>query len=266
MTKRGLTIAENFAAGAKTPLLTNDELTLGVLVNDAMKDPDVAYVIVSDQDGNVLAHSDARAVKTAVVRPTELEPLKNRVLVQTYKTPQGRHHRLRGAARLQRRAGGRPLPGLQRGGRSTPRCASARNQALLITLLMVLARARRRGGPGRPALAPHLPARAGHAGHRRRQLQRRAAGDLPRRARRADRVLQPDGAQPAREGDDQARVHALRGARGGRGDPEGPGEPGAHRRAARGHRALLRRARLHADVGAAAPRRRWCCCSTTSTR
>ena len=46
MTKRGLTIAENFAAGAKTSLLTNDELTLSVLVNDAMKDPDVAYVIV----------------------------------------------------------------------------------------------------------------------------------------------------------------------------------------------------------------------------
>ena len=85
MTKRGLTMAENFAAGAKTPLLTNDELTLGVLVTDAMRDPDVAYVIVSDHLGNVLATSDARAVKTAVVRPKELEPLKTSVLVQTYK-------------------------------------------------------------------------------------------------------------------------------------------------------------------------------------
>src|SRR5678815_37458 len=37
MTKRGLTMAENFAAGAKTPLLTGDDLTLGVLVTDAMK-------------------------------------------------------------------------------------------------------------------------------------------------------------------------------------------------------------------------------------
>ena len=61
MTKRGLTMAENFAAGAKTPLLTGDELTLGVLVTDAMKDPDVAYVIVADHDGQVLAHSDPRA-------------------------------------------------------------------------------------------------------------------------------------------------------------------------------------------------------------
>jgi len=138
MTKRGLTMAENFAAGAKTPLLTNDELTLGVLVTDAMKDPDVAYVIVSDQDGNVLAHSDARAVKTAVVRPKGLEPLKNRVLVQTYKTPQGRI--IDFAVPLI--YGGVPVGALYLGFSEeaiNAALASARNQALLITLLMVLA-------------------------------------------------------------------------------------------------------------------------------
>ena len=138
MTKRGLTMAENFAAGAKTPLLTNDELTLGVLVTDAMRDPDVAYVIVSDQDGNVLAHSDARAVKTAVVRPKELEPLKNRVLIQTYKTPQGRI--IDFAVPLV--YGGVPVGALYLGFSEeaiTAALASARNQALLITLLMVLA-------------------------------------------------------------------------------------------------------------------------------
>ena len=138
MTKRGLTMAENFAAGAKTPLLTNDELTLGVLVTDAMKDPDVAYVIVSDQDGNVLAHSDARAVKTAVVRPKELEPLKNRLLVQTYKTPQGRI--IDFAVPLI--YGGVPVGALYLGFSEeaiNAALASARNQALLITLLMVLA-------------------------------------------------------------------------------------------------------------------------------
>jgi adenylate cyclase len=138
MTKRGLTMAENFAAGAKTPLLTNDELTLGVLVTDAMKDPDVAYVIVSDQDGNVLAHSDARAVKTAVVRPKELQPLKNRVLVQTYKTPQGRI--IDFAVPLV--YSGVPVGALYLGFSEeaiTAALASARNQALLITLLMVLA-------------------------------------------------------------------------------------------------------------------------------
>jgi adenylate cyclase len=138
MTKRGLTMAENFAAGAKTPLLTNDELTLGVLVTDAMKDPDVAYLIVSDQDGNVLAHSDARAVKTAVVRPKELEPLKNRILVQTYKTPQGRI--IDFAVPLV--YSGVPVGALYLGFSEeaiTAALASARNQALLITLLMVLA-------------------------------------------------------------------------------------------------------------------------------
>jgi adenylate cyclase len=138
MTKRGLTMAENFAAGAKTPLLTNDELTLGVLVTDAMKDPDVAYVIVSDQDGNVLARSDARAVKTAVVRPKELEPLKNRLLVQTYKTPQGRI--IDFAVPLI--YGGVPVGALYLGFSEeaiNAALASARNQALLITLLMVLA-------------------------------------------------------------------------------------------------------------------------------
>src|SRR3984893_6447779 len=91
MTKRGLTMAENFAAGAKTPLLTGDDLTLGVLVTDAMKDPDVSYVIVADHDGRVLAHSDPRAaVKSTVERPKGLEPLNDRLLVQTYNTPQGR--------------------------------------------------------------------------------------------------------------------------------------------------------------------------------
>jgi len=138
MTKRGLTMAENFAAGAKTPLLTNDELTLGVLVTDAMKDPDVAYVIVSDHLGNVLAHSDARAVKSAVVRPKELEPLKDRLLVQTYKTPQGRI--IDFAVPLV--YGGVPVGALYLGFSEeaiTAALASARNQALLITLLMVLA-------------------------------------------------------------------------------------------------------------------------------
>jgi adenylate cyclase len=138
MTKRGLTMAENFAAGAKTPLLTNDELTLGVLVTDAMKDPDVAYVIVSDHLGNVLAHSDARAVKTAVVRPKELEPLKSQILVQTYKTPQGRI--IDFAVPLV--YSGVPVGALYLGFSEeaiNAALASARNQALLITLLMVLA-------------------------------------------------------------------------------------------------------------------------------
>jgi len=63
MTKRGLTIAKSLAASAKAPLITNDELTLLVMVKDAMRDPDVAYVIVADVDGKVLAQSDASAIE-----------------------------------------------------------------------------------------------------------------------------------------------------------------------------------------------------------
>ena len=69
MTKRGLTIAKSLAASAKAPLITNDELTLLVMVKDAMRDPDVAYVIVADVDGKVLAQSDASPIEGAINRP-----------------------------------------------------------------------------------------------------------------------------------------------------------------------------------------------------
>src|SRR5262245_38223502 len=86
MTKRGLTIAKNFAASAKAPLVTNDELTLAVLVKDAMTDPDVAYVILADTDGKVLAQSDPSVTEGPINRPGDLRPLKDDVLIQTYRT------------------------------------------------------------------------------------------------------------------------------------------------------------------------------------
>src|SRR5215475_5753350 len=84
MTKRGLTIAENFAASAKTPLVTGDELTLAVLVQDAMKDPDVAYAVVVDTDGKTLAQSEASATTGPIGRGKDLAPLKDELLIQTY--------------------------------------------------------------------------------------------------------------------------------------------------------------------------------------
>jgi adenylate cyclase len=86
MTKRGLTIANNLAASAKTPLVTNDELTLLVLVKDAMRDSDVAYVIVADADGKVLAQSEPSAIEGPINRPGDLVPLKDDLLIQTYRT------------------------------------------------------------------------------------------------------------------------------------------------------------------------------------
>src|SRR2546428_12484726 len=57
MTKRGLTIAQHLANAAKNPLLTNDGLTLHLLVKDAIKHEDVAYVIIADHDGTTVAHT-----------------------------------------------------------------------------------------------------------------------------------------------------------------------------------------------------------------
>ena len=90
MTKRGLTIAKSLAASAKAPLITNDELTLLVMVKDAMRDPDVAYVIVADVDGKVLAQSDASRIEGPINRPADLLAPKDDVLVQTYRTAGGR--------------------------------------------------------------------------------------------------------------------------------------------------------------------------------
>jgi|SoiMethySBSTD1v2_1073268.scaffolds.fasta_scaffold42446_3 adenylate cyclase len=90
MTKRGLTIAENLSAGAKSSLLASDELTLNVLVKDAMKDPDVAYVAIADENGTVLAHSDLGEIGKPMARPAGLETLGSTPLVRTYTTkPKG---------------------------------------------------------------------------------------------------------------------------------------------------------------------------------
>jgi adenylate cyclase len=90
MTKRGLTIAENISAAAKSSLLANDELTLNVLVKDAMKDPDVAYVAIVDENRTVLAHSDVGEIGKPIARPPGLESLGAEPLIRTYKTkPRG---------------------------------------------------------------------------------------------------------------------------------------------------------------------------------
>ena len=78
MTKRGLTIAENLSAGAKTSLIASDELTLNVLVKDAMKDPDVAYVAIVDENRTVLAHSDVGEIGKPIARPPGLESVPGR--------------------------------------------------------------------------------------------------------------------------------------------------------------------------------------------
>ncbi|MGH7277107.1 MAG: adenylate/guanylate cyclase domain-containing protein [Candidatus Rokuibacteriota bacterium] len=88
ITKRGLTIAEHLAAGAKNSLITDDVLTLNVLVKDAMGDRDVAYVVIADHRGRAAAHSDVSLMGKPVQRPAALAPLGTERLVQTYSTPE----------------------------------------------------------------------------------------------------------------------------------------------------------------------------------
>jgi adenylate cyclase len=86
MTKRGLAIAENLASGAKTPLLQNDDLSLNVLVRYAMKDADVAYVVITDENGRIRAHSDISQIGEAVTRQAPLAPASDTLTVTSYRT------------------------------------------------------------------------------------------------------------------------------------------------------------------------------------
>src|SRR5262244_3883376 len=89
MTKRGRAIAENLAAGAKTSLLQRDDLTLAVLVKDAMKDSDIAYVIITDETGQIRAHSDFSQVGEMAKRTAPLAPARDEIAVTNYRVPAG---------------------------------------------------------------------------------------------------------------------------------------------------------------------------------
>ena len=82
--KRGLTMARELGASAKNPLLSSDGLTLNLLVKDAMQDQGVAYVIITDHRGKILAHSDVSLLGKTLGRPVGLKPLRDTLLVQTY--------------------------------------------------------------------------------------------------------------------------------------------------------------------------------------
>src|SRR6058998_876306 len=65
MTKRGLTIAQHLA-------------------NGAMNAADVAYAIVTDHDGKIVAHPDVTLIGRPLERPTGLARLGDDLLIQTY--------------------------------------------------------------------------------------------------------------------------------------------------------------------------------------
>src|SRR5262245_46742465 len=87
MSKRGLTIAQNLAAGAKPAILTRDDLGLQLLVRDVARDGDVVYVVVTDSAGKVIAHSDLKQIGRALQRPDGATPLGGTPRVQTLRRP-----------------------------------------------------------------------------------------------------------------------------------------------------------------------------------
>jgi adenylate cyclase len=89
VTKRGLTIAANLAGGAKSALVSNDDLTLNILVKEAMHDKDVAYVIFADEDGVVRAHSNVSMIGKRLTRPASLAVPTDRAVIQTYRPEDG---------------------------------------------------------------------------------------------------------------------------------------------------------------------------------
>jgi adenylate cyclase len=86
VTKRGLTIASHLSAGGKSALVANDDLTLNVLVKEALEDRDLAYVVFADENGVVHAHSDVTLIGRPLARPEQLKPVRDRMLVQKYRS------------------------------------------------------------------------------------------------------------------------------------------------------------------------------------
>ncbi len=138
MTKRGHAIATNLAASARNSILTSDEPSLNLLVKDALKNPDVAYLIMADLDGRIVAHQDLSLIGHPLERPEGLAPLGDQLLVQHYTDPrQGRLIEFAVPLVFSKvRVGALYLGFSERPIEEA--LARARNQALLISAVMVV--------------------------------------------------------------------------------------------------------------------------------
>ena len=83
MEKRGRTIVQNLAAGARTALLSRDELALALMVRDVARDADVSYVAVTDRSGRIVAHSDLARIGQPLERPESARAADSDLVVQT---------------------------------------------------------------------------------------------------------------------------------------------------------------------------------------
>jgi adenylate cyclase len=135
--KRGLTIAANLAAGGKSALVTNDDLALNILVKEAMRDGDLAYVAFADDNNVVHAHSDVTQMGKPMARPAELKAADDQLLIQTYRA--GKDEIIDFAVPLvfSKTAVGTLYVGFNTQA-ITAAVSRARNQAAVITAVMIL--------------------------------------------------------------------------------------------------------------------------------
>jgi len=138
VTRRGLSMAANLAAGGKSALATNDDLALNILIREALRDRDVAYVVFADEKGLVHAHSDVTLIGKPVVRPEKLKPPGKELLVQKHRTSGGAEIIDISVPLVFSKT---PLGTLYVGFATRPITAAvsqARNQAVVITAFMVV--------------------------------------------------------------------------------------------------------------------------------
>jgi adenylate cyclase len=138
MTKRGLTIARDLGNASKNPILSNDDLTLSLLVQDAMKDTDVVYAIFVDAEGKVVAHPDLSQIGRRIERPPGLPLAAGEIHVSSYTDPkQGKIIDFAVPLMFSKVSVGSLYLGFSR--RSIDQAmASARNQTVVISTAMIV--------------------------------------------------------------------------------------------------------------------------------
>ena len=88
--KRGTSIARNLAAQAVTPLLTENQIALQLLIRETKRnETDIRYIYLVDEQGNLLAHSFDHAFPADLLKLAASEAASARQCVRTIRTEEG---------------------------------------------------------------------------------------------------------------------------------------------------------------------------------
>jgi signal transduction histidine kinase len=88
--KRGISIARSLAASAVKPILTENRITLQLLVNETLRDEeDIRYVFVVDRQGKVLAHTFGQGFPRELLKIDRPLVPSQKSLFQTIRTEDG---------------------------------------------------------------------------------------------------------------------------------------------------------------------------------